>query len=122
MVAILFILAALKVGVSVERTFFQREPEIHIRIVILLKLKSISTFNIPFVKNRMLTYRIDQDYLRGACRKHNSRNEVTFPCSKKKPQKMAKIGSNLTFLIHFIYLVKKRKIDKVYMPSWKINL
>ena len=61
MVAILFILAALKVGVSVERTFFQREPEIHIRIVILLKLKSISTFNIPFVKNRMLTYRIDQD-------------------------------------------------------------
>ena len=40
MVAIFFILAALKVGVSVDRTFFQREPEIQIKIVKLLKLKS----------------------------------------------------------------------------------
>ena len=39
MVAIFFILAALKVGVSVERTFFQREPEIQIEIVKLLKLE-----------------------------------------------------------------------------------
>ena len=42
MVAIFFILAALKVGVSVDRTFFQREPEIQIKIVKLLKLKLLT--------------------------------------------------------------------------------
>ena len=42
MVAIFFILAALKVGVSVERTFFQREPKIQIEIVKLLKLKLLT--------------------------------------------------------------------------------
>jgi hypothetical protein len=35
-------LAALKVGVSVERTFFKREPEIQIKIVKLLKLKLLT--------------------------------------------------------------------------------